>query len=53
MNIKKLEITYKKKISLFNKYNKEYYNESKPSVSDEEYDILKKEILSLEDKYKF
>ena len=53
MNIKKLEITYKKKISLFNKYNKEYYNESKPSVSDEEYDNLKKEILSLEDKYKF
>ncbi len=53
MNIKKLEITYKKKIALFSKYNNEYYNESKPSVSDEEYDNLKKEILSLEDKYKF
>ncbi len=53
MNIKKLETKYKKKIGLFNKYNNEYYNESKPSVSDQEYDNLKKEILSLEDKYKF
>ena len=53
MNTKKLEIRYKKKIGLFNKYNNEYYNKSKPSVSDEEYDNLKKKILSLEDKYKF
>jgi len=53
MNIKKLEITYNKKIGLFNKYNNEYYNKSKPSVSDEEYDNLKKEILYLENKYEF
>ena len=44
MNIKKLEITYNKKIELFNKYNNEYYNKSKPSVSDEEYDNLKKKF---------
>ena len=53
MDIKKLEITYNKKIGLFNKYNNEYYNKSKPSVSDEEYDNLKKEILYLENKYEF
>ncbi len=53
MNKKKLENTYKKKIRLLIRYNNEYYNESKPSVSDEEYDNLKKAILILEEKNKF
>ena len=46
------EITkeYQNKIRLIKKYNKLYYNEDNPSVSDEEYDNLKKEIISLEKK---
>ncbi len=51
-NIKILE-KYKKKIELLKKFNKQYYDSNKPSVSDSEYDELKKEILSLETKYKF
>tara|TARA_B100001250_G_C19806372_1_gene793507 strand:- start:324 stop:2351 length:2028 start_codon:yes stop_codon:yes gene_type:complete len=49
------EITkeYQNKIRLIKKYNKLYYNEDNPSVSDEEYDNLKKEIISLEKKNKF
>jgi DNA ligase (NAD+) len=50
---KKIEINYKKKINLLQIYNKKYYEESDPAVSDEEYDTLKKDILLLEQKYKF
>ena len=53
MNKNKLEKFYSEKISLYVKYNKYYYDNSKPLVSDNEYDDLKKEILFLEDKYKF
>ncbi len=53
MNIKKIEILYKNKINLLNKYNNEYYDKSSPSVSDQEYDNLKKDILSLESQYDF
>ena len=50
---KKIEINYKKMINLLQIYNKKYYEESDPAVSDEEYDTLKKNILLLEQKYKF
>ena len=53
MNKNKLEKFYNEKISLYVKYNKYYYDNNKPLVSDSEYDDLKKEILFLEDKYKF
>ena len=53
MSKKEIQIQYKKKISLINQYNKSYYDRSKPDVSDKEYDELKKDILSLEEKYKF
>ena len=53
MNVKKIELLYKKKIKLLEKYNKEYYQKSKPSISDNEYDIIKNDILSLEKKYDF
>ena len=42
---------YKKKIKLLNKYNKFYYQNQKPLVSDKKYDELKSEILELEKKY--
>ncbi len=45
--------SYGKKVKLIKKYDKLYYNEDSPSISDAEYDKLKKEIIYLENKYKF
>ena len=42
MNREKIEKEYKKKIKLINNYNKNYYDVSKPLVTDEVYDNLKK-----------
>ena len=53
MNKKKIKIEYSEKISLINKFNKFYYDENNPKVTDQKYDQLKKEILELEKKYKF
>ena len=53
MNDKDLEIKYLKKIDLFQKYNKHYYDKDKPIVSDQKFDILKKDIINLENKYEF
>ena len=53
MNVKKIEVLYKKKIKLLEKYNKEYYQKNQPSISDSEYDIIKNDVLSLEKKYDF
>ena len=53
MNKKKIQDEYNKKIKLIEQFNKLYYNDSNPVVSDGDYDKIKKEILLLEDKYKF
>ena len=53
MNDKDLEIEYLKKIELLQKYNKYYYDKNKPIVSDQIFDLLKKDIINLENKYKF
>ena len=53
MNKKSLQIEYNEKISLINKFNKFYYDDNDPKVTDQKYDKLKKEILELEKKYKF
>jgi DNA ligase (NAD+) len=53
MNKKKLQIEYNEKINLINQFNKFYYDKNNPKVSDQKYDKLKKEILLLEQKYKF
>ena len=53
MNKKKIESDYKKKIKLLTNYNKNYYDASKPLVSDKAYDDLKNSILILESKYSF
>ena len=42
---------YKKKLKLLDKYNKFYYQNQKPLISDKKYDELKSEILELERKY--
>ncbi len=44
---------YKKKLALLEKYNKHYYQNQKPLVSDKIYDELKSEILGIEKKYGF
>ena len=48
-----LFLDYKKKIKLLEKYNKFYYQNQKPLVSDKKYDGLKNEILQLEKKHNF
>ena len=44
---------YLKKIKLLHKYNKAYFDASKPLIADQEFDILKKQIFELEEKYSF
>ena len=44
---------YKKKLAILEKYNKHYYQNQKPLVSDKIYDELKNEILAIEIKYGF
>ena len=51
MNINSVKKDYLKKIKLINKYNKFYYDKSDPSVSDQEYDQLKRDIIKIEEKY--
>jgi DNA ligase (NAD+) len=53
MNKKGIKVEYNKKIKLYNEYNKYYYKNSSPKVSDKEFDELKHDILSLEKKYEF
>ena len=53
MNNKLVEKRYKDKVSLFKKYNEEYYIKNSSSIPDSEFDILKKEILELENKFIF
>ena len=44
---------YLKKIEKIQKHNKLYYNKSKPIISDQEYDKLKKEVFDLENEFSF
>jgi len=53
MNDKEAEIEYLKKINVIQSYNKHYYDKNKPIVSDQEFDLLKRDIINLENKYKF
>ena len=50
---KELIKSYNLKIKELKKHNKFYYELSKPIITDSQYDVLKKEILELESKYKF
>ena len=49
----KINQKYLKKIKLFQKYNKHYYNLNNPIVSDQIFDKLKLEIINLEKQHKF
>ena len=50
---KNVEIEYFKKIDLIQKYNKYYHDKNKPIVTDQVFDLLKRDIIDLENKYKF
>ncbi len=49
----KINQKYLKKIKLFQKYNKHYYDLNAPLVSDQEFDKLKLEIIDLERKHEY
>ena len=53
MSSKNVNKKYLEKIEEFHKHNKLYYDKNSPKISDEKFDILKKEILDLEKKYNF
>ena len=53
MKDEKFTQIYLKKIKLYQKYNKHYYNFNKPLVDDKKFDDLKLEIQALEKKYSF
>ena len=53
MKKKEILINYQEKIKLLNKYDKIYFEQNSSLVSDREYDLLKREILVMEDKYNF
>jgi DNA ligase (NAD+) len=53
MSERNIELEYLGKINLVKKYNKYYYDKNKPIISDREFDLLKSEIVSLENKYTF
>ncbi len=53
MKIDLIKKEYLKKLKLLKHHNKKYYDESKPELSDADYDLFKKEIQKLEEKYSF
>ncbi len=53
MDNEKIKKIYKSKIKEINKHDKLYHNLNAPKITDSEYDILKRELLELEKRYKF
>ena len=52
-DISEIKSDYKKKIELIKKYNKSYYNNDNPLISDSKFDELKNEVIKLENKNSF
>ena len=53
MKKKEIELKYKKLVILLKKYNKYYFEKSRPLINDGDYDELKNNISNFEKKYKF
>ena len=53
MQNEEIKKDYLKKIEKFKNCSKNYYEKSKPKISDAEFDELKNQILNLENKYNF
>jgi len=53
MERKEIEKIYFKKINELKKFDKAYFDDDNPIISDRDYDYIKQEILNLEKKYNF
>ena len=53
MQKKEIEKFYLKRINELIKYDKAYYNDDNPLISDKDYDDIKNEVIDLEKKYKY
>jgi len=53
MERKEIEKVYLKKINEIKKFDKAYFDEDNPIISDRDYDYIKQEILNLEKKYSY
>ena len=53
MNDDLVKKDYFEKIQKIQKLNKAYYQKNNPTISDQEYDLLKKQVIDLERKYPF
>ena len=53
MDKKEIKDQYSHKISLIKRYNKHYYDNDNSIVTDQEFDLLKIDIINLEKKFKF
>ena len=48
-----LKKKYFEAIKAYQNYNKHYYDKNEPIISDQEFDLLKKNIIDLENQYEF
>ena len=53
MQKKEIEKIYIQKINELKKHDKAYFKHDNPIISDKDYDFIKKEVLDLENKYKY
>ena len=53
MDKKEIEKIYIDKINKLKKFDKAYFDEDKPIISDRDYDHIKQEIIELEEKYSY
>ena len=53
MKRKEIEQNYKKKINKLKKYNHAYFEKDNPIVIDQEYDVIKQEIIELEKQFNY
>ena len=53
MQKKEIEKNYIKKIKKLKEYDKAYFDQDKPIISDASYDKIKQEVIDLEKKYKY
>ena len=53
MDKKEIEKIYIEKIDRLKKFDKAYFDEDKPIISDKDYDYIKQEVIDLEGKYSY
>jgi DNA ligase (NAD+) len=53
MNNSFIKKSYLEKIKNIQEHNRLYYEKSKPTITDQEYDLLKKDIIEIENKHRF